>query len=105
MAMQRAEDKTERMQARAQALDELIDSGALEDATLPAGRRDDIQAALDAARDTGGVDRELAALKGALTAPATRPALDRADPAASSATDAAPPNPEREQPRDHPNSR
>jgi phage shock protein A len=105
MAMQRAEDKTARMQARAQALDELIDSGALEDATLPAGQRDDIQAALDAARDTGGVERELAALKGQLTAPATRPALDRADPAASSPTDAAPPNPERELPRDHPNSR
>ena len=51
IAMQRAEDKTAGMQARAQALDELIDSGVLHDATLPTGQRDDIQAALDAARD------------------------------------------------------
>jgi phage shock protein A len=47
MAMQRAEDKNAQMQARAGALDELIASGALEDATRAAGR-DDIQAQLDA---------------------------------------------------------
>jgi phage shock protein A len=35
MAMQRAEDKTAQLQARADALDELIASGALEDATRP----------------------------------------------------------------------
>src|SRR5580658_10508839 len=35
MAMQRAQDKTEQMQARAGALDELLASGALQDATLP----------------------------------------------------------------------
>jgi phage shock protein A len=47
MAMQRAQDKTEQMQARAGALDELLASGALEDATLPGGR-DDVQSQLDA---------------------------------------------------------
>ena len=39
MAMQRAQDKIEQMQARAGALDELLASGALEDATLPADAR------------------------------------------------------------------
>jgi phage shock protein A len=40
MAMQRAQDKTEQMQARAGALDELLASGALQDAVLPDGRDD-----------------------------------------------------------------
>jgi phage shock protein A len=62
LAMQRAEDKTAQMQARAGALDELIASGALEDVTLPVGH-DDIQSALDAARGSTDVERELAALK------------------------------------------
>ncbi len=48
MAMQRAQDKTEQMQARAGALDELLASGALEDATLP-GERDDVQSQLASA--------------------------------------------------------
>ncbi|MGW0357220.1 ABC transporter permease [Nocardia nova] len=47
-------------------LDELIASGALEDATAPVGRRDDIQAALDAGRGSD-VDAELAQLKSSLT--------------------------------------
>nr|WP_239028827.1 PspA/IM30 family protein [Pseudonocardia acidicola] len=72
LAMQRAEDRTEQMQARAQALNELLISGALDDASLPLGRRDDIQAALDAASGRGiDVDHELARLKAsASTAPA-----------------------------------
>ena len=56
MAMQRAEDKTAQMQARSQALDGLLASGALSDATLPTGGGDDIQVALDAARGTSDVD-------------------------------------------------
>ncbi|HET8684346.1 MAG TPA: PspA/IM30 family protein [Micromonosporaceae bacterium] len=62
LAMQRAEDKTAQMQARAGALDELIASGALDDATLPADR-DDIQAALDAAHGPADIELELAALR------------------------------------------
>lgn len=62
MAMQRAQDKTEQMQARAGALDELIASGALEDATLPAGR-DDIQAELDSIGAGSDVEAELARMK------------------------------------------
>src|SRR4051795_6150594 len=69
LAMQRAEDKTAQMQSRAQALDELMASGALENASLQAGQRDDIQAALEAAKGTGSdIDRELAQLKGRITA-------------------------------------
>lgn len=76
LAMQRAEDKTAQMQSRAQALDELMASGALEDASLPIGRRDDIQAALDAATGPAtDIDRELAHLKGA-TALETRAVAD-----------------------------
>jgi phage shock protein A len=51
-------------------------SGALQDASLPIGRRDDIQAALDAATGPGtDIDRELAQLKGA-TALETRAVAD-----------------------------
>ncbi|MET7766743.1 PspA/IM30 family protein [Streptomyces sp. NPDC005355] len=65
MAMQRAQDKTEQMQARAGALDELLASGALEDATLPGGR-DDIQAELESATADQGVEAELARMKAQL---------------------------------------
>ncbi|MGW5723404.1 PspA/IM30 family protein [Amycolatopsis sp. NPDC003865] len=64
LAMQRAQDKTAQMQSRAAALDELMASGALDDASSPTGQRDDIQAALDAATGPGtDIDRELAQLK------------------------------------------
>ena len=66
LAMQRAEDKTAQMQSRAAALDELMASGVLDDASAPLGGRDDIQAALDAGRSTD-IDRELAQLKANLT--------------------------------------
>ncbi|WP_037581487.1 PspA/IM30 family protein [Phaeacidiphilus oryzae] len=55
LAIQRAEDKTAQMQARAGAIDELLASGALDD---PTGmRKDDITAELD--RLAGGSDVEL----------------------------------------------
>lgn len=62
MAMQRAEDKTAHMQARAGAVDELLASGALEDATGTA--RDDLQTELDQMSSEGQVDAELERLKG-----------------------------------------
>jgi phage shock protein A len=69
MAIQRAEDKTQQMQARAGAIDELIASGALDDATaINAG--DDISRELEAMSSQSDVEAELAALKGATTAPA-----------------------------------
>lgn len=75
LAMQHAEDKTEQLQARAGALDELLASGALEDATLPAGR-DDIQAELERVTTGQDVDRELARMKAQLPASATPSALE-----------------------------
>jgi phage shock protein A len=58
-ALQRAQDKIANMQARAGALDELLQSGVLEDV----GGTDDIQKELDEAGSSSDVDRELAALK------------------------------------------
>ena len=89
MAMQRAQDKTEQLQARAGALDELIASGALQDATLPAGR-DDIQAQLDAVTAGGDVEQELARMKAQLPATAAPPALGAASLPAQPAAAAAP---------------
>ncbi|WP_326798267.1 PspA/IM30 family protein [Streptomyces sp. NBC_01808] len=67
LAVQRAEDKTEQMQARAGALDELIASGALEDATLPGGR-DDIETELERVGADQDVEIELARMKAQLPA-------------------------------------
>lgn len=62
MAVQRAEDKTAQMQARAGAIDELISSGALDDASQ-INRGDDITRELDAMSSQSDVEAELAALK------------------------------------------
>ena len=59
-ALQRAQDKIAGMQARAGALDELLQSGVLEDV---GGDTDDIQKELDEAGTAADVDNELAALK------------------------------------------
>ena len=59
-ALQRAQDKIATMQSRAGALDELLQSGVLEDV---GGDTDDIQKELDEAGAAAGVDQELAALK------------------------------------------
>jgi phage shock protein A len=70
MAIQRAEDKTAQMQARAGAIDELMASGALDDAV--GGKRDDIQSELDMMSASSDVERELAMLKGELTTSAPK---------------------------------
>ena len=59
-ALERAQDKIATMQARAGALDELLESGVLEDV---GGGGDDIQKELDEVTSASDVDRELAALK------------------------------------------
>ena len=65
-AIQRAEDKTAQMQARAGAIDELLASGALDTpATLGGG--DDISRELEAMSSESDVERELAALKAGTT--------------------------------------
>src|SRR6266702_3320497 len=65
LAIQRAEDKTEQMKARAGAIDELMASGALTDA-LGGPPPDDIQAELDRMGASHGVDDELNKLDAAL---------------------------------------
>jgi phage shock protein A len=91
MAVQRAQDKTAQMQARAGAIDELMASGALDDVT--GTQRDDIQAELDQMRGGHDVELELERLKGEIGAAPAReieggPAADSAT--ASSASPATP---------------
>jgi phage shock protein A len=62
-ALQRAQDKIATMQARSGALDELLESGVLEDV---GGGTDDIQQELDKVGKDASVDQELAALKAQL---------------------------------------
>ena len=71
-ALQRAQDKIATMQARAGALDELLQSGVLEDV---GGDTDDIQKELDEAGTAADVDHELAALKAQIGAGSTPPEL------------------------------
>src|SRR5580692_11107807 len=68
-ALQRAQDKIANMQARSGALDELLESGALEDV---GGGDDDIQKELDEVASKSNVDQEMAALKAEM---ASSPAL------------------------------
>jgi phage shock protein A len=68
-ALARAQDKIATMQARAGALDELLQSGVLEDV---GGGGDDIQKELDEVTSASDVDSELAALKAEL-GPGTAP--------------------------------
>ena len=63
LAIQRAEDKTAQLQARAGAIDELLASGALEDFT---GRRDDIQAELDRMGANADIELELQRMRAEL---------------------------------------
>jgi phage shock protein A len=70
LAVQRAEDKTAQLQARAGALDELLASGALPDAT--GSTKDDITMELERMSSTSEVDAQLAALRAEVgSAPAT----------------------------------
>ncbi len=79
LSLQRAEDKTEQMRARAGALDELMESGALEDMTQTG---DAIDRELAKVTSASEVDSELAALKKELGAgaPAESPAIEGGTP-------------------------
>ena len=85
LAIQRAEDKTQQMQARAGAIDELIASGALDDASA-VNSGDDITRELEAMSSHADVEAELAKLKGSLPAGSAPEAIE-----GGSATTAAPP--------------
>ena len=79
-ALQRAQDKIATMQARAGALDELLQSGVLEDV---GGNTDDIQQELDEAGTSADVDNELAAMKAELGAGSKAPELTSGSSSAS----------------------
>jgi phage shock protein A len=80
MAIQRAEDKTAQMQARAGAIDELLASGALDDPT--GTTKDDITLELEQLASTSDVESELSRMKASLTAgPSGAPAALEGQPA------------------------
>ncbi len=79
--LQRAQDKIATMQARSGALDELLESGVLEDV---GGGTDDIQKELDQVGKDAQVDDELAALKAQLGTGTPEPDSLAAAPASES---------------------
>lgn len=70
--IQRAQDKIAQMQAHAEAVDELLQAGVLEDV---GGDTGDIQKVLDEAGTNAQVDSELAALKAQIAGPAATPEI------------------------------
>ena len=84
LAIQRAKDKTEEMQARASAIDELTSTGAIDD--LSAGDQDQLTKELSQISASSQVNDELAKLKaevGSGDAPKEIPAASDETPAAS----------------------
>jgi phage shock protein A len=65
-AIEHAEDKTEKLRARASAIDELVEAGTLEDFT---GRPDVVERELAQISVSQGVEQELARMKQELEAP------------------------------------
>jgi phage shock protein A len=76
MAIQRAEDKTQQMQARAGAIDELLASGALDDAT--GTTKDNITIELERMASGNDVENQLAALKAEIGGSEPAPAIESA---------------------------
>ncbi|MBI1376924.1 MAG: PspA/IM30 family protein [Frankiales bacterium] len=74
MAIQRAEDKTAQLQARGQAIDELLASGALEDATGTS--KDSITLELERMASGNDVETQLAALRAEVSGAAPAPAIE-----------------------------
>lgn len=66
MAVQRAQDRIEQMQARSGALDELIETGALEDYTAQLGGEDDIDRQLRLTQGSD-IDAQISAMKAQMT--------------------------------------
>ncbi|MGH7777338.1 MAG: PspA/IM30 family protein [Candidatus Dormibacterales bacterium] len=74
LMVDRAQDKTTQMQARASAIDQLVDTGVLDQ--IGAGSSDDIDRQLEAAGSQDKVEAQLAAMKQSLSLPAgATPAL------------------------------
>jgi phage shock protein A len=84
LAMQRAEEKTEDMRARASAVEELEAAGAFDDITqIGGGGQDEIDKELASLSSGAQVDDELAKMKAELgpgaAAPADKPALEQGE--------------------------
>src|SRR2546421_6681751 len=79
MAIQRAKDKTEQMQSRAAALDELVSSGQLEDLTSDQTQLDRELAQLSSQSQ---VDQELAKLKAEVGSGSEKKGIEQSPPAA-----------------------
>ena len=79
MAVQRAKDKTDQMQARASAIDELTAAGTLEDFTA---QGDDLDRQLSQISQGTQVDSELAKMKAELGSAPETPVLEGGAPAA-----------------------
>ena len=75
LAVQRAQDKTQQMQARAGAIDELLASGALNDATGTG--KDSITVELERMASASEVDRMLESMKREVGPGAATPALEQ----------------------------
>ncbi|HEY3001636.1 MAG TPA: PspA/IM30 family protein, partial [Kribbellaceae bacterium] len=73
LAVQRAEDKTAQMQARAGAIDELLASGALDDVTAVGTGTDSISLELDRMASTSDVELELQQMKAHLAPASSEP--------------------------------
>lgn len=74
LAIQRAEDKTQAMQARAGAIDELLASGALDDAT--GTTKDSITAELERMASNSEVEDTLAKMKAEISGGTAAPAVE-----------------------------
>lgn len=92
LAVQRAEDKTQALQARAGAIDELLASGALDD--VSGTSKDDLTVELERLSSEGDVELELARLKGEIGAGSAPEAIEGT--AAPSAQPSAAPQAEEE---------
>src|SRR5690349_19509434 len=86
LAIQRAKDKTEQMQARASAVDELVESGALEDFT--SGGETDLDRELRQLATSTKVDDELAKMKAEVGSGEQPKALDEGGEAEPAPADA-----------------
>lgn len=80
LAIQRAEDKTQTMQARAGAIDELLASGALDDAT--GTTKDSITTELERMASNSEVEDTLAAMKAEISDGTPAPAVEAPAPPA-----------------------
>lgn len=74
LAVQRAEDKTAQMQARAGAIDELVASGALDD--VSGTSKDSLTLELERMASSSQVDDDLAALRAEIGSGSEKPAIE-----------------------------